>query len=642
MRISSQLKIMSFVTALAFMIMIPILVWAFLDFNQTKSNYLLAESINQHYVKSNSLRSQYFLYSNQYVLEQLEIQKTEIEDLLHVARSEFSDEDDQQLMRQFPGYIEKIRRIFDRIVKNHENISVSNDEQRIIYAELEKRLISQFSLKASESEQRLRNLLTNATIRIQEDYERLVIITILFAAVLAIAIIFFMSQLSRMISRRLAYLHKGAKIVAGGDLNYRIHDSGHDEFSELAQSINSVTVNLQSFTQKLESEINVRIKTEEELLESKMVAEIANSAKSQFLSRMSHELRTPLNAIIGFSQLQQMEFTKDTPESTRTAMDHINIGGRHLLMLVDDIMDIVRIEQSQLNIPIENLALSNAIAESVSLVQLQADTNQIQLIIEPTQLYLLANHHRLKQVLVNLLSNAIKYNRQGGTVTVQACEVGPDEVEIRITDTGVGIDIGDYESVFEPFTRLKYAESNEIQGIGIGLALSKFLVEQMNGQIGLESSPSAGTVFWLKFSIGQVKSNTAKDDGIEHSASDKKIIAHTVLYIEDNPASRDLMDAFLQHYPEITVLMANTAEEGIKIAEMSMPSVIFIDINLPKMDGITALGILKSLPSLIDTRMFALSASARSEEIKMAMNSGFDEYLTKPIRLEQIVKILEE
>lgn len=596
----------------------------------------------RHYVEHDSLRNQYFLYYNPFVLEQLNTKKTEFEGFQQQAGLQITNKVDQQLMKQLPKKIKKISSIFRRIVLNHERMTDSEPDQKIVYAEFGKRLISQILLKINASEQILRTVLNNANYRIQDAYQKLVIITILFATLLATTILIVMSQLGRRFSSRLVTLHEGAIIIAGGDLNYRINDKGQDEFSELAQSINLMTSNLQTFTQKLESEIQVRKKTEEELTEAKLNSEIASSAKSQFLSRMSHELRTPLNAIIGFAQLQEMKFSNDTSEEDRMYTSHIYEAGMHLLMLVEDIMDIVKIEQEQLEISLEDMEVDEAIKESISLVQLQSDASEIELIVKPSRVCITANHHRLKQVLVNLLSNAIKYNTKKGSVTVQTDEVGSEEIEIRITDTGVGIDASDYEAIFEPFTRLKYAETNEIQGAGIGLALTKFLVEQMNGQIGVDSKPSRGTTFWIKFPKGKMTTFAPLVNQKDNSVGKKIIIAHTILYIEDNPGSRDLLKAFLQGYPEVTLFLANTAEEGIKIAEEKEPSVIFIDINLPKMDGFAAIEILKLIPKLSDTRMFALSADALPVQIEKAKSLGFEEYLTKPIQLDQIVRIIEE
>jgi methyl-accepting chemotaxis protein len=282
MRINSQLKIISFLTTVALSIMIPVLIiWAFLEFNQTKSNYLL---------------------------EQLDTQKAEIEVLLHPGKSQLFDEADQKIMTILPERILKTRKIFRRIVINHERMSISDSDQRLVYAEFGKRLISQLLLKTSEIEQMLHNLLNKATIRIQSAYENLVIITTLFTTLLAITIIVVMTQLGRMISRRLVTLHDGAKMVAGGNLKFRIQEQGKDEFSDLAQAINFMTGNLQLFTQQ-----------------------------------------------------------------------------------IDNIMDIVRIEQDQLKVTLEDLRVSHTINESLPLVQMQADSKGIELIVASTNLSIIAD-----------------------------------------------------------------------------------------------------------------------------------------------------------------------------------------------------------------------------------------------------------
>lgn len=294
MRINSQLKVVSYVTAFTFIIMIPLLIGTFLEFNHSRSDYVLTESINRQLSKSHSLRNQYILYYNQYVLEQLAAQETEIDVLLQRARLHFTDDDFQQSLQQMPARIKRIRSIFDRIVKNQERMATIDIDQRSTYAELEKRLTSQLLLKTSEAEQIIYSMLNNEALRIQEDYEKLVIITTLFAILLAVTIIAVMTQLGRMINKKLAYLHEGAKIVADGDLNYRLHDVGHDEFSELAESINSVTTNLQSFTQKLKSEIHVRKNAEKNLQIAHDELELRVTARTQELKASEKHLENIL------------------------------------------------------------------------------------------------------------------------------------------------------------------------------------------------------------------------------------------------------------------------------------------------------------------------------------------------------------
>lgn len=245
---------------------------------------------------------------------------------------------------------------------------------------------------------------------------------------------------------------------------------------------------------------NIRdlVEVREHLSSAKQAADEANAAKSQFLSRMSHEFRTPLNAIIGFSQIQEWEFDDSTSPKLRQSQEHILHAGKHLLTLVEDIFDIIKIEQDRVEIALEDIDLHTTIQTSLSLVQNQAQIAEIRLNYEATDLQVTANSNRLTQVMVNLLSNAIKYNHTRGSVTVTVATLPQAIVEIRVQDTGVGIDPEEAEKLFAPFSRLTYATNNEIEGTGIGLTLSKFLMERMNGSIGLEHPEQPGSIFWVR------------------------------------------------------------------------------------------------------------------------------------------------
>ncbi|MFK8047474.1 MAG: sensor histidine kinase [Halioglobus sp.] len=247
----------------------------------------------------------------------------------------------------------------------------------------------------------------------------------------------------------------------------------------------------------LAANIKDLVEVREHLSNAKKTADEANAAKSQFLSRMSHEFRTPLNAIIGFSQVQEWHFDDSTPQDLRQSREHILHAGKHLLTLVEDIFDIVKIEQDRIEIALEAMDLDATLQTSIGLVQNQAGDAEIQLIYKATDLKVIANSNRLTQVMVNLLSNAIKYNNTGGSVTVTVDTLPNAVAEIRVEDTGVGINPEEAEKLFAPFSRLTYATHNEIEGTGIGLTLSKFLIERMNGTIGLEHSRKQGSIFWV-------------------------------------------------------------------------------------------------------------------------------------------------
>tara|TARA_R110001592_G_scaffold341482_1_gene630615 strand:- start:5761 stop:8397 length:2637 start_codon:yes stop_codon:yes gene_type:complete len=381
-------------------------------------------------------------------------------------------------------------------------------------------------------------------------------------------------------------------------------------------------------------------RTLDALMKAKVQAEAANDAKTIFLSRMSHELRTPLNAILGFSKLMQQSLSVDIDEQKEFS-GYILKAGEHLLLLINDTLDLVTIEQNKMKISLENCKLSQIIDESLVLVQKQASNRNVLIENEPTTLFAMANHLRLKQVIINLLSNAIKYNKQGGSVRIEVKAVAQEEVEILVTDTGIGISPNDQQVIFQPFTRLAYAEQHEIQGTGIGLALTKFLVEEMHGRIDLESQPGEGSVFRLRFHKGKDPEANTSLPVRESIAMTKDTLTRCILYIEDNSASRKLMKAILRPYPNINLLMADTAEEGIRLANENIPDLIILDINLPEMNGISALKVLNTNPALGKTKMIALSADAMPHQIKLAMDGGFDQYLTKPFNLKEIISLIE-
>lgn len=365
----------------------------------------------------------------------------------------------------------------------------------------------------------------------------------------------------------------------------------------------------------------------------------ANKTKTEFLSRMSHELRTPLNAIIGFAQIQKMKLTENTPKDERTATDHIFEAGQHLLMLVEDILDVTKLEQNKMDIPLTAIDLDTVIGASLNLVKNEATKNHITLNHKQSGISVIANVRRLQQVLTNVLTNAIKYNRESGSVTISTKILEQKLIEVAIGDTGVGIDPQSEESVFSPFSRLTYATKNEIGGTGIGMALSKSMIEQMNGHIGFNSAAEDGTIFWIQLPQGKaVKNDSSQEKELPTAATN---IVHTVLYIEDHLPSRELFKMIFTGYPELLLLTAKNAEEGIELAKKSPPGLIFIDINLPGIDGIAALRILQSDPSLAHSRMIALSADALPGQVEKAMQAGFDAYLTKPVEISQIVQVIE-
>ena len=386
----------------------------------------------------------------------------------------------------------------------------------------------------------------------------------------------------------------------------------------------------------LVKDISERIEKEEKLKIAREHAEAANEAKSVFLSRMSHELRTPLHAIIGFSQIQKTMYP-DAPDHIKQCSEEIFNSGHHLLNLVNDILDIVRIEQKRMVIKLEHCELNSIMEQCINLVKQLADEHQVALYTEASSLSVKADNTRLKQVLINLLANAIKYNRHGGSVTLSTRTLESNKVEISVIDTGIGISAKDQQAIFEPLTRLKYAEEHQIDGSGIGLSLSKLLVEEMDGNILLESVVDRGTIFYVTLPGGEVIKKPYDQTPHASLLSNSNL---SVLYIEDNESSTTLLKMMFSTFPNLILSTVSTAEEGIRVAQESTFNLIIIDINLPGMNGISALKALKEIKHLQDTKMVALSADVLPEQIGEAMAAGFDHYLTKPMDMLQLIEFI--
>lgn len=435
------------------------------------------------------------------------------------------------------------------------------------------------------------------------------------------------AMLSRIISSPIVSLTDATLKFGEDQSDISVKLQQNDELGYLAQCFNSMVIKINNTNQRLQL--------------AKGEAEKANQSKSQFLSRMSHELRTPLNAILGFAQVQQLTQTKNANAQQQECTKYIIEAGHHLLGLVNDMLDIEKLEQGELDIPLQSCDLNQVIHDCIKLVEHQTTELGITLVNQPTSLYALTNVQRLKQVIINLLTNGIKYNQKAGSVTIQVKEVVTQCIEISIKDSGIGIALEDKDLIFEPFTRLAYAEHQEIQGTGIGLALVKFLVEQMNGTIDFNSELGVGTEFLLRFPKGQSLLSNKPEQDLPISNHHLTANEHIILYIEDNPASQQLMTLLLKMTPEIKLIICTNGEDGIKTAAEKVPDIIFIDINLPGINGFEVLTSLKSITALKHTAIIALSADAMQHQINQALSDGFDQYITKPIDINEMSSLIQ-
>ena len=387
-----------------------------------------------------------------------------------------------------------------------------------------------------------------------------------------------------------------------------------------------------------------------ELERAMAAAEKANLAKSDFLSSMSHELRSPLNAILGFAQLINSDSPPPTP-SQRASIDQILHAGWYLLDLINEILDLAQIESGKMALSREPTSLDDVMLECQAMIEPQAQKRGIRMTFpKPGIPYFVdADRTRLKQVLINLLSNAIKYNEAHGTVVVDFTLVAPgastpERVRVSVRDTGAGLRPDMLLQLFQPFNRLGRERSAE-EGTGIGLVMSKRLVELMGGLMGVESTVGSGSVFW--FELNSTNAPQLEVDPAQPEATAQTQVQHgaplrTLLYVEDNPANLKLIEQLIKRRPDIRLLSATDGNLGIELARANEPDVILMDINLPGISGIDALKILREDPITAHIPVVALSANAMPRDIEKGLHAGFFRYLTKPIKVNEFMETLEE
>ena len=391
------------------------------------------------------------------------------------------------------------------------------------------------------------------------------------------------------------------------------------------------------------TDITERKESERALRQAQADAERANHSKSEFLSRMSHELRTPLNAILGFGQLLELEeLGEDHQESVR----HIVSAGHHLLGLINEVLDIARIEAGRMAVSLEPVSVSEVLRDAITLMRPLAGERQIEVIqCDPpeSELFVTADRQRLKQVVINLLSNAIKYNRLGGQVRIATKVAARGQglvTRVSISDTGAGIPAEKTAQLFTPFERLG-AENTAVDGTGLGLALSKRLVQLMNGKIGLESAADCGSTFWIELPETENPLRTIESAPEVVDAMPAATRA-TVLYIEDNPSNLRLVERIIARRPEIKLLSSQNGHGGIALALKESPNLILLDLHLPDIHGEEVLTKLRSDAATADIPVIVVSADATPNQMKRLTSAGAENYLTKPIEVGRFLKILDE
>jgi len=391
------------------------------------------------------------------------------------------------------------------------------------------------------------------------------------------------------------------------------------------------------------------VQREEELLRARSLAEAASSAKSEFLASMSHELRTPLNSILGFAQLLQRDRRAPLTDKQKEKISHVLSGGEHLLRLIDDILDLSRIEAGRVSVSLEPVGIADVLTEVESTLAPMATRAGITLRVEalPADLpKVVADRTRFAQILINYGSNALKYGRPGGSAVFSVERVEHGFIRISCVDDGQGIPLDKQDKIFQPFHRAGQ-ETGPIQGTGIGLAISKRLTELMTGYVGFSSTPERGSRFWIDLPSHRAAPAEAAEASAAASAVGSSLQASDgdrflVVYIEDNPSNIAFMQELLEELGSVQLIAIPTAEVGIEVVRERQPHAVIMDINLPGMSGYEATRQLKSWPETQSIPVIALTAAAMTGDRKRFADAGFYRYLTKPVRVEELIGTLEE
>jgi PAS domain S-box-containing protein len=432
-------------------------------------------------------------------------------------------------------------------------------------------------------------------------------------------------------------IHARARVVVGVDGNpVRMFGTTQD-----ATELQQAQQELQQLNNQLEEHVVQRTR---QYVEAKEEAERANEAKSVFLSRMSHELRTPLNAILGFGQVLQSE---DLDEYQHDSVNHILKGGEHLLNLINEVLDIARVESGHMDLSLEPVLVWEVVKEAVDLINPLAGTKGIQIdnTISPEgETHVQADRQRFKQVLINLLSNAVKYNRPGGYIHIFCQQVPAGQLRISVRDSGRGIAPQDLPQLFKPFERLGAKHTN-IEGTGLGLTLSKRLIEAMQGHMGVESTLGEGSLFFVELTLAQSPLEQIVTqqgmESIQKQENTTSIIKHLLL-IEDNLSNLRLIEMIIQRRPHIRLLAAMQGSIGLDMARQHQPDLILLDLHLPDITGHEVLRHLKESPETKDIPVVICSADATPTQVERLLVQGACAYLTKPINVKQFLQTLDE
>lgn len=465
-----------------------------------------------------------------------------------------------------------------------------------------------------------------------EDQTKILIALVLLVVLSTVVVLMVMQ---RKIVRPIDQATLLANHIARGNLNTSTgFTEGTTEISQLLDSLEIMQTNIRE--------------SQSALISERENAQQANHAKSEFLSSMSHELRTPMNAILGFGQMLELDATL-TPRNQRFVSEILKAGS-HLLELINEVLDLAKIEEGKLIVDIENVSIIEIITESLTLLASQASQRNIELVnnARDNDYFIRADRLRVKQVFINMLSNAIKYNIENGSVKVDVELLEGEKVRVSVTDTGPGIAADKLNKLFVPFERLGF-EGDVVEGTGIGLSLCKRLLDLMNGHIDVRCDVGQGCTFFFelpfagKHSDLKSTSSSVVSARYEDVTQDDASLRYSLLYVEDNPSSQRLMSEYIRDTrPDIDLVVAHNGVIGLDLTFSRTFDLILLDINLPGLDGRKILAKIISDERTGHIPVIAISANAMPADIKNGLAAGFSEYLVKPIDISKLKAVLNQ